>query len=109
MNNIPDELSQLESAGWNIHKNPSPARNKQIWLLSNPPEFEPCYTFSKDFGNLDGVLVVVTIHPKEETYQVYSSSEHRVSGPIEDFHGSFANEEDAFQKGLEICQFWDKN
>ncbi len=108
MTNITEALKRLEMLDWTINKIENPTLNKQIWYLSNPPKYNACYRFDKTFVKLEGVGVTISIHLDDGIYKVYCSAEHRTSGPAENFIQSFTSKEDALQKAIETCYFWEK-
>ena len=57
---------------------------------------------------VDGdVDVVVEIRRESTSFLVYSSAEHRTSGPTETLEGSAVLLSDAFQLVASCCRYWD--
>jgi hypothetical protein len=96
MINIADIMTDLQNKQW----------NKATWHIKIPERSQAIYSFQKTFHS--GVDVIVSVHQENEGFVVWSSAEHRLSGPSDSMTGNAPTVEEALLLAQNCCHDWDK-
>jgi hypothetical protein len=77
------------------------------WSVNEGTSENEIYYFQQDFPP-DGIDVIVSIRRIENSYEVWSSAEHRVSGPNDTLVGTTQALAEALEIAATKCRDWEE-
>ena len=96
MTKIADIMTDLQNKQWNV----------ATWHIKIPERSQSIHSFQKTFHS--GVDVIVSVHQENDGFVVWSSAEHRLSGPSDSIAGKAQTVEEALVIVQSCCNDWDK-